>query len=73
MNSSQVVQFSYTNTLGSTYYLHKTNGKGTSVIYYFSKTPNPQKAVYDLPADREVSELRNSNLPTLIKKSPKSA
>ena len=61
--------FSYTNSKGSTYYLHKRdttlkNGR-TQTIYFFAKEPK-DGAINEVPQGYQVSESRNG-LPVLKK------
>lgn len=62
--------FEYTNSKGNTYYLH---GKQVelktgylSQVYYFAKAVNPETALDQLPADRQIVEAK-SGLPVLKK------
>jgi hypothetical protein len=61
--------FSYTNSKGNTYYLHKRdttlkNGR-TQTIYFFAKEPK-DGAMDEVPQGYQVSESRNG-LPVLKK------
>lgn len=62
--------YSYTNAKGATYFLHSkevTLKTGYhSRVYYFAKAVNPDTAVDQLPADRQVVEAK-SGLPVLKK------
>jgi hypothetical protein len=62
--------YSFTNSKGRTYYLHKKettlkNGR-TQTIYFFAKEVKPQGSLNAVPAGYAVSESRNG-LPVLKK------
>lgn len=52
--------YSHTNSKGVTYYLHSKEvtlrGGRLQRIYWFAKVENPENAIDDLPADRQVVE-----------------
>ena len=58
--------YSHTNSKGITYHLHvnertSKSGKVTR-LYFFSQDLRPDKAVAELPADRQVQETANGML-----------
>ncbi|HID51629.1 MAG TPA: hypothetical protein EYP41_06300 [Anaerolineae bacterium] len=62
--------YSYTNSKGNTYYLHKKdtqlkNGR-TQTIYFFAKTVRDDDSLDSVPAGYQVSESKNG-LPVLKK------
>lgn len=62
--------YQYTNSKGTTYYLHSSNVKlrsgRTQVIYYFSKSAG-ENAVNEVPKGFTVVENQRTGLPVLKK------
>ncbi len=62
--------YTYKNTKGKTYYLHKTIGKNDTPLYFFSKSP---RDAIDLPSGKTVIENQQTGLPLIkgLKINPK--